>query len=109
MDTSRRRTEMRRIVVLLALAAALIAVLAPGQAHASTEVGKFTMATKMKSIRVAQNGGGLVATGTVIGRLRTGGTVVRDTARARFRVSQRRTARRCDVLTLNLAKLRLEL
>jgi hypothetical protein len=100
---------MRRIFVLLALAAALIAVVAPGQAHASTEVGKFTMATKMTGIRVAQNGG-LVATGTVIGRLRTtGGTVVRDTAPARFRVSQRRTAVRCDVLTLNLAKLHLEL
>jgi hypothetical protein len=99
---------MRRILVLVALAAALIAVVAPGQAQASTEVGKFTMATKMTGIRVAQNGG-LVGTGTVIGRLRTGGTVVRDTARARFRVSQRRTARRCDVLTLNLAKLNLAL
>jgi hypothetical protein len=36
----------------------------------------------------AAAGGGLVARGVVVGRLNAGGTVIRDTAPARFRVSQ---------------------
>jgi hypothetical protein len=50
-----------------------------------------------------------VARGVMTGTLRNGDAVTKDTAKVRFRVSQRRAGRRCDVLTLNLQQLFLEL
>jgi hypothetical protein len=49
-----------------------------------------------------------VANGTLTGSFSAGGETMRDTAPVRFRVMQRRP-RRCDVLTLRLAPLTLEL
>jgi hypothetical protein len=80
---------------------------APASAADTTRVGKFTMTTKITSVRAAQ--GGLVANGVVIGKLNAGGTVIRDRARARFRVSQRTRDGRCNILALRLAPVHLAL
>jgi hypothetical protein len=99
---------MRRILTLLAGLAVALAVAAPASAaEAAKPVGKFTMATKITSVRAA--GGGLVANGVVVGRLNAGGTVVRDRAPARFRVSQRQQRGRCNILALRLAPVHLAL
>ena len=101
---------MRRILTLLAAALAVALVLAApaSAAETPTRVGKFTMTTKITSVRAAA-GGGLVANGVVVGRLRAGGTVIRDTAPARFRVSQRQLDGRCNILALRLAPVHLAL
>jgi hypothetical protein len=89
------------------LAFASVAAAPASAADDSQRVGKFTMSTKITSVRAA--GGGLVANGVVVGKLNAGGTVIRDTAPARFRVSQRRTAGRCNILALRLAPVHLAL
>jgi hypothetical protein len=66
------------------------------------------MTTKITSVRAAA-GGGLVARGLVVGKLRSGGAVIRDTAPARFRVSQRQRNGTCNVLALRLAPVHLAL
>jgi len=65
------------------------------------------MTTKITSVRAA--GGGLVANGVVVGKLRAGGAVIRDTAPARLRVSQQRRRGRCNILALRLAPVHLAL
>ena len=103
------RTGMRRRFTLLAAAPAVaLALAAPASAaETPTPVGKFTMTTKITSVRAA--GGGLVANGVVVGRLNAGGTMIRDTAPARFRVSQRQRNGRCNILALRLAPVHLAL
>jgi hypothetical protein len=100
---------MRRILVLLAAVMA-VALLTAGPASATEtakRVGKFTMTTKVTSVHAAR--GGLVAKGVVVGKLNAGGKVIRDTAPARFRVSQRRRNGTCNVLALRLAPVHLRL
>jgi hypothetical protein len=99
---------MRRILTLLAAMLAVLAVVAPASASAAEPAkrpGKFTMVTKITSVRAA--GGGLVARGVVVGKLNAGGTVIRDTAPARFRVSQQQQNGRCNILALRLAPVHL--
>jgi hypothetical protein len=100
---------MRRILTLLAaMLAVALGVAAPvSAAEAAKPVGKFTMATKITSVRAA--GGGVVANGVVVGRLNAGGSVIRDRAPARFRVSQRQQRGRCNILALRLAPVHLAL
>jgi hypothetical protein len=99
---------MRGILTHLAAVLAVLAVAAPASAaHTATPVGKFTMATKITSVRAA--GDGLVANGVVVGRLNAGGAVIRDRAPARFRVSQRQRNGRCNILALRLAPVHLAL
>jgi hypothetical protein len=95
------------LAVALALAAPASAAETPPVAAETPPVGKFTMATKITSVRAA--GGGLVANGVVVGKLNAGGTVIRDTAPARFRVSQRQQNGRCNILALRLAPVHLAL
>jgi hypothetical protein len=77
-------------------------------APASAQAGdRLTVTAKITSFSATQDG--VVANGIVSGSLRSGGDVARDTSRIRLQVSQRRAGRRCDVLTLNLQKLFLEL
>jgi hypothetical protein len=52
---------------------------------------------------------GVVASGRLTGKLRSGTGVSRDSAPVRFRVAAARKGRRCDVITLRLAPLDLEL
>jgi len=92
---------MRRAVLLIGIAFALAV---PASAQAGDEL---TVTAKITSFSATR--GGIVANGTLTGALRSRGEVSRDTSRIRLRVSQRRTARRCDILTLNLQKLFLEL
>jgi hypothetical protein len=101
---------MRKILMLVAAGLALLAVAAPASSAAepTERVGKFTMTTKITSVRAAA-GGGLVARGQVVGRLNAGGTVIRDTAPARFRVSQQQQNGTCNVLALRLAPVHLAL
>jgi hypothetical protein len=98
---------MRRPLTLLAaaLAVALVVAAPASAAETRTPVGKFTMATKVTSLRSA--GAGLVANGVVVGKLNAGGTVIRDTAPARFRVSQRQENGRCNILALRLGPVHL--
>jgi hypothetical protein len=99
------RAWMLGLAVLAALALAAPAAAAPATAGAAPE-GKITVRSKITGFSV-QNGR-LVANGTVTGRLSGSGEVVKDTARVRFRALQQ-NGRRCDVLTLRLAPLTLEL
>jgi hypothetical protein len=94
---------MLGVSVLAALALAAFA--APAMAAEAPD-GKVTVRSKITSFSV-QNGR-LVANGTVTARLAGGGEAVKDTARVRFRALQQ-NGRRCDVLTLRLAPLTLEL
>jgi hypothetical protein len=101
---------MKRIVLLLAaMLGVASAIAAPASAaDTPTRVGKFMMTTKITSVRAAA-GGGLVAKGVVVGKLNAGGTVIRDTAPARFRVSQQQQNGRCNILALRLAPVHLAL
>jgi hypothetical protein len=101
---------MRKILLLAAAALVVASVVAApaSAADATSRVGKFTMATKITSVRAAA-GGGLVARGVVVGRLNANGTVIRDTAPARFRVSQQQQNGRCNILALRLAPVHLAL
>jgi len=96
---------MRKGRVLLLGAVLALAMAAPATAEAASD-GKITVRSKVTGFSV-QNGR-LVANGEVTARLRGSGQVVKDTARVRFRALQQR-GRRCDVLTLRLAPLTLEL
>jgi hypothetical protein len=100
---------MRRVIAVLAAAVAVFAMAAApaSAAEKPKRVGKFTMATKITSVRATASG--LVANGVVVGKLNSGGTVIRDRAPARFRVSQRQQNGRCNILALRLAPVHLAL
>jgi hypothetical protein len=92
---------VRKALLLAAMGAALAL---PTSAQASDEL---TVSATITSFSATQDG--LVANGIMTGSLRSGGEVSKDTSRIRLRVSQQRTGRRCDILTLNLQQLFLEL
>jgi hypothetical protein len=96
---------MRKGRMLLLCAVLAAALAAPATANAESD-GKMTIRSKITSFSV-QNGR-LVANGTVSARLTGSGQTVKDTARVRLRALQQQ-GRRCDVLTLRLAPLTLEL
>jgi hypothetical protein len=99
---------MNRMFALLAMIPVVaLAAAAPASATETSRTGKFTMTAKVTSVRAAS--GGLVAKGVVVGKLNAGGTVVRDTAPARFRVSQRSRDGACNILALRLAPVHLAL
>jgi hypothetical protein len=101
---------MKRILTLLAALLAALVVAAPASASAAEptrRVGKLTMVTKITSVRAV--GGGAVANGVIVGKLNAGGSVIRDTAPARFRVSQRQQNGRCNIIALRLAPVHLAL
>ena len=90
----------------IAAVAAAIALAVPGSADAATS-SKLSMRAKITHFRAT--GSGVVADGTLTGRLSSGTSVTRDSAPVRFRVAAKRKGRRCDVITLRLAPLDLEL
>jgi hypothetical protein len=92
---------VRRAILLVGVASAFAA---PASAQASDEL---TLTAKITSFSAQR--GGIVANGTMTGTLRSGQQVTRERSRIRLRVSQRRRGRRCDVLTLNLQQLHLDL
>jgi hypothetical protein len=94
---------MRRALLLAGFATALVAA-APASAQAND---KLTVSAKITSFSAKR--GGLVANGVVTGALQSGSTVAQDRSRIRLKVSQRQAGRRCNVLTLNLQQLNLQL
>jgi hypothetical protein len=101
----------RTLTLLIAGAAVALAAAVPAAADAAaTDTGSGTLSMKVKVTSFEATKRGIVANGTMIGQLRSGGEVARDTAPVRFRVMRGGQARRrCDVLTLRLAPLFLEL
>jgi hypothetical protein len=95
---------MRKAVLPTIVAVLLAAAAAPASAQAKDEL---TLSAKITSFSAKR--GGLVANGTVTGRLRSGSQVSRDSSPVRLKVSQAKAGRRCNVLTLNLQQLHLEL
>src|SRR4051794_9977186 len=104
---------MRKLVAAgisgLAFAAA-VAPTANANASAPTNGGtssRLSMTAKITKFRATASG--VVADGTLTGKLRSGTSVSRDSAPVRFRVAANRRGRRCNVITLRLAPLDLEL
>ena len=89
----------------VALAAA-VALAVPASADASTS-STLSMRAKITSFHATASG--VVANGTLTGKLRSGTGVSRDSAPVRFAVAAARHGRRCNVITLRLAPLDLEL
>src|SRR5439155_25848023 len=67
----------------------------------------LTMRATITSSRAPASG--VVAAGTLTGKLRSGTSVSRDSAPVRFAVAAKRHGARCNVITLRLAPLDLEL
>ncbi len=95
-----RRTRTFGVVLAIALG-----LMAPTAAQAAQN--ELSLSAKITSF--AAQDGRLVAKGILTGKLRNGKAVAQDRSRIRFQVSQRRQGRRCDILTLNLQQLYLEL
>src|SRR5919112_4556819 len=95
-----RRTRMFGLAMLLT-----VGLMAPAAAQA----GENELSMRAKITSFAAQDGRLVARGVLTGTLRNGNAVTRDRSKIRFKVSQRRQGRRCDILTLNLQQLFLEL
>ena len=83
----------------------LVGLLVPSAAEATTN----TVTLKAKINRFEARGGQLIASGTITGTLGSGNQIAKDRAPVRFRVSATRKGTRCDILTLHLQKLYLEL
>ena len=94
-------------VRMLAIGAVVVLAMVLPAATAQAAEHQVTMNAKITSFAAVN--GHLVARGVMTGTLRNGSSVTRDTAPVRFRVAQRQAGRRCDVLTLNLQQLFLEL
>jgi hypothetical protein len=97
---------MRKSAVLAALA--LAAAVAPA-ANASTTrtTPRFSLTARITSFHATRTGA--VANGTLTANLRSGTKVSRDSAPVRFAVAAQRSGGRCNIITLRLAPLDLEL
>src|SRR3954467_14199303 len=97
---------MKPHTAMLAALAVAATLAVPAQADAATS-STLSMRAKITSFHATASG--VVADGTLTGKLRSGTSVSRDRAPVRFRVAAARRGRRCDVITLRLAPLDLEL
>jgi hypothetical protein len=97
---------MKPHTLTLAAFAAVVALAVPATASAATS-SSFSMRAKITSFHATASG--VVADGTLTGRLRSGTSVARDHAAVKFRVAAKRRGHRCNVITLRLAPLDLEL
>jgi len=101
------RPAMRLLPPLsAAFAAVAVLAVAPEAAGAAT-TSKLSMTAKITSFRATA--AGVTADGTLTGRLSSGTSVSRDSAPVRFAVAAKRHGSRCNVITLRLAPLDLEL
>ena len=96
---------MRQRLLLLTLALALAGLFAPAASQAATS----TLSIKAKLTRFYAHGSSLNASGLISGTLKSGSDVKKDSAPVRFRVTAAQNGRRCNILTLNLQKLHLDL
>src|SRR3954467_10743675 len=97
---------MKPHTAMLAALAVAATLAVPAQADAATS-STLSMRAKITSFHATASG--VVADGTLTGKLSSGTSVSRDSAPVRFRVAAARRGRRCDVITLRLAPLDLEL
>jgi hypothetical protein len=99
---------MRKLVVCGFSVLALAAFAPPaGAATKSATSSRLTMSARITSFRATASG--VVAGGTLTGRLRSGTSVSHDSAPVKFAVAAAAKGRRCNVITLRLAPLDLEL
>jgi hypothetical protein len=96
---------MRQRLLLLTLALALAGLVLPGASQAATS----SLSIKAKITRFYAHGSSLNAAGTITGTLKNGSQVKTDSAPVRFRVAASRSGTRCNILTLNLQQLHLNL
>jgi hypothetical protein len=97
---------MKPLTAILAALAATVVLAAPASASTATS-SSLTMRAKITSFRATASG--VVADGVLTGRLRSGTSVSRDSSPVTFRVAAVRRGQRCNVITLRLAPLDLEL
>ena len=97
---------MKSHTIMLAALAAVLALAVPASADAATS-STLSMRAKITNFRATASG--VVGDGRLTGRLRSGTSVSRDSAPVRFAVVAKRRGRRCEVITLRLARLDLEL
>ena len=97
---------MKPRTALLATLGVAAALAVPATADAATS-SSLSMRAKITSFRATASG--VVADGTLTGRLSSGTSVSRDSAPVRFKVAAARRGRTCNVITLRLAPLDLEL
>jgi len=83
----------------------LVALVVPSAAQAATS----TVTLKAKITKFEAHGSSLTASGVITGTLGSTGQVTKDSAPVRFRVAAKRTGNRCNILTLNLQQLFLQL
>jgi len=92
-------------MLLLLPVLVLVALVVPSAAQAATS----TVTLKAKITKFEAHGSALTASGVITGTLGSSGQVTKDRAPIRFRVAAKRTGNRCNILTLNLQQLFLQL
>jgi hypothetical protein len=97
---------MRPLTVILAVLAATVVLVHAAPARATTS-STLSMRANITSFHATASG--VVANGTLTGRLSSGTSVSRDSAPVKFAVAAKRRGSRCNVITLRLAPLDLEL
>jgi hypothetical protein len=98
---------MRKLVVAAFAALALAAAVAPSAIAQSTRPSKLSLTARITRFHATNKG--VRANGTLTGKLSSGTGVSRDSAPVRFAVTAKSKGGRCNVLTLHLAPLDLEL
>jgi len=96
---------MRPLTAILAALAITAAAAHPAAAHAATS--KLSLKAKITHFHATASG--VVADGTLTGKLSSGTSVSHDSAPVKFRVAAAARGSRCNVITLRLAQLDLEL
>ena len=98
---------MRKLVVVVFSVVALAAAVAPPAIAQSPRSAKLSLTARITSFHASKRG--VLANGTLTGMLASGTGVSRDSAPVTFAVKAKRTGGQCNVLTLHLAPLDLEL
>lgn len=97
---------MRRLIIAVLSVAALAAIVAPA-ASAAPRTSKLSLTARITSFHATA--AGVVANGTFSGTLRSGTGVSHQSSPVRFAVLAKAHGGRCNVLTLHLAPVYLEL
>ncbi|MGH2915618.1 MAG: hypothetical protein ACRDMX_11580 [Solirubrobacteraceae bacterium] len=98
---------MRKLVIAVVSTLALAAAIAPSAIAKSARSPQLSVTARVTSFHATKKG--ILAKGTLTGTLASGTTVSRDSAPVSFAVAARARGGRCNVLTLHLAPLDLEL
>ncbi len=98
---------MRKLVIIVFSALAFAAAVAPPAFAQSSPSPRLSLTAKVKRFHATSKG--VVADGTLTGRLASGSSVSHQSAPVQFAVQAKPQGGQCDVLTLHLATLNLEL